>query len=433
MSGRKAKSPHLGRHQLEVWLDKLFDFSRRVEALPDGRHYARIPAKTIFDAVFLGSACQHGPLHRIETECREGVLRHRIGALSEDDIGYVLERQDPASIFDLGCAIARQLKRNGMFASTWSRGLVVAAIDGIEICNSYVRCCSHCMERKVQHKVEGELREDIQYYHRLCLLTVVSSGFPIPLGIRFQKNGETEVACSLALLQQLVQRLGRRFLDVLVADAIYLQTPCVEAIEALGLDWVITLKDNQPDLLAEAQRVTATQSPHPPAAEQSDELQLWYAPQLDWPVADRDIQVVKTVRRHPRRRQLVQQDSAGSKRIVKETVLEESTNFYASSLELGSIPPLFLHQLGRSRWQIDANVFQTITTDSSLKQPSLHQGYEQALPVLTMIRVLAYTLSQVFYHRQVRSHFRKPDLGFRDCARRMAYQFLHSSATFNSS
>ena len=182
----------MGRHQLEVWLDKVFDFSRRVEALPDGRDFARIPAKTIFDAVFLGSACQCGPLHRIEAECREGVLRSRIGALSEDAMGYGLERHDSEAIFDLGCAIARQLKRNGVLASTWSRGLVVAAIDGIEICSSYVRCCPDCMERKVEHKVEGELRQDIQYYHRLCLLTIVSSGFPIPLGIRFQKNGETD-------------------------------------------------------------------------------------------------------------------------------------------------------------------------------------------------------------------------------------------------
>lgn len=423
----------MSRHQFEVWLDKVFDFSHRVESLPDGRDYARIPAKTIFDAVFLGSACQHGPLHRIETECREGVLRHRIGPLSEDDIGYVLERQDPTALFHMGCTVARQLKRNGVFASSWSRGLVVAAIDGIEICSSYLRCCPHCMERKVEHKVNGELREDIQYYHRLCLVTIVSSDFPIPLGIRFQKSGETEVACSLALLQQLVEPLGRRFLDVLVADAIYLQTPFVRAIEALGLDWVITLKDNQPDLLAEAQRVAASQAPHPPAAGQSDELQLWYAPQLDWSVADRDIQVVKTARCHLQPCQRVQRDSPGHTRIVKETVLEQSTNFYASNLELGSIPPLFLYQLGRSRWQIDANVFQTLTTDSSLKQPSLHQGYEKALIVLTMIRVLAYTLSQVFYHRQVRSHIRQPDLGFRDCARRMAYKFLRPSAACNSS
>jgi len=56
---------------------------------------------------------------------------------------------------------------------------------------------------------------------------------PIPLGIRFQKNGENEVACSLDLLRELTEQLGRRFLDVLVADALYLQAPFVKEIEGL--------------------------------------------------------------------------------------------------------------------------------------------------------------------------------------------------------
>ena len=59
----------------------------------------------------------------------------------------------------------------------------------------------------------------MQYYHRISAVTLVSTPFPVFLGIRFQQAGETEVACSLALLQQLVGQLGRRFIDVLVGDA----------------------------------------------------------------------------------------------------------------------------------------------------------------------------------------------------------------------
>jgi len=81
------------------------------------------------------------------------------------------------------------------------------------------------MEREVQHKVNGEMQTDIQYYHRIVVVVLVSTEFPIPLGVRFQKNGEGEVACALALLQDLVGQLGRRFLDVLVGDALYLQAP----------------------------------------------------------------------------------------------------------------------------------------------------------------------------------------------------------------
>jgi hypothetical protein len=80
--------------------------------------------------------------------------------------------------------------------------------------------------------------------------------------------------------------------------------------------------------------------------------------------------------------------------------------------------------LGRSRWIIDSEVFQTMTTEGHLKKPSVHQGRGQALRVLTCIRLLAFTLTLVFFHRQVRSHFRNCALGLCDLARRLAYQFL---------
>jgi hypothetical protein len=40
---------------------------------------------------------------------------------------------------------------------------------------------------------------------------VVSAAFSIPLGIRFQKHGETEVSSTLALLHNLKDQLGCRF------------------------------------------------------------------------------------------------------------------------------------------------------------------------------------------------------------------------------
>ena len=408
-------------------MDKVFDFSSQVSALPDGRQYPHHPGKKIFDAVFLGAACQCPAIHRIETACRPGgMLSKRIGPLSEDAIGYTLERYDSQAVFALGCTIARQLKRNGVFGSNWSRGLVVAAVDGIEICSSFVRFCDHCMERKVIHVVEGEPREDIQYYHRICVVSVVSSAFPIPLGIRFQKKGEDEVSCSLDLLRELSKQLGSRFLDVLVADALYLQRPFVKEIELLSLDWVINVKENQPELLAESQRVISAV-----AAENMDDhlkLQLWHAPEVYWPVAERTVRVVKTIRQQVVKRLRVQRGEQGEKRAVKETALEPSTNFYASNLELGSIPPMFIHQLGRSRWIIDTNVFQVMTTEAHLKRPSVHQGCAEAWIVLTMIRVLAYTLTVVFFYRQVRSHFRKGSFGFCDLAGTLATWFVFLQA-----
>src|SRR5207249_12002724 len=145
-------------------------------------------------------------------------------------------------------------------------------------------------------------------------------------------------------------------------------------------------------------RLTAGAALHRDGDEQQ-ELQLWHAPEVYWPVADRSVRVVKTVRTQQKNRVRVGLNDAGRRHPQKEMAVEQSTNFYASNLELGTIPPVFVHQLGRSRWVIDTEVFQTITTDGHLKKPSVHQSRGQALIVLTMIRVLAFTLTLVFLHR----------------------------------
>jgi hypothetical protein len=412
----------LRRRQFEAYLDKVFDWSARVAALPEGRQSPSHPWPKVFDCLFLGGAIQIPNVHRLEAECRRGVLRQRIGKLSEDTLGYALERQNPASIFALGCEVARRLKRNGVLHSEWARGRLVAAIDGIEICSSFFRCCDACMERQVEHKVDDQIRKDTQYYHRIVAVVLVSTDFPVPLGLRFQRDGEDEVACALALLQELDRQLGRRFLDVLVGDALYLRSGFVQEVEKLRLEWVFTVRENQPELLAEAQRLTGGPPPMIWSTPQ-DEFQLWYAPEVYWPAADRSLRVVKTFRIQKKHQvQLTPSGSPKKKKTTKEEVREESTNYYATNLELGSIPPTFIHQLGRSRWRVDTDAFQTLTTQAHLKQPSVHQTC--ALVVLTMIRVLAYTLSLVFYYRQVVSHARQTPPTFSEMARLLGYLFL---------
>ena len=253
---------------------------------------------------------------------------------------------------------------------------------------------------------------------------MVSTPFPIPLGLRFQKNGEGEVGCALALLQDLDHQLGRRFLDVLVGDALYLQAPFIKEVQRLGLVWAFTLKENQPDLLHEAERLTQ-ESPLGVHAEPGREIRYWHLPEVDWPVADRLVRVVKTVRIEHQHRVTVSHED-GHRIKSKTAMTQESTNFYATNFELGSISPLFIYQFSRSRWRIDTEVFQTITTDCHLKHPAVHQT--TALVVLTMIRFLAYTLSLVFYHRQVCSHARGKCETFHECAKRIAYWFTALAA-----
>jgi hypothetical protein len=133
------------------------------------------------------------------------------------------------------------------------------------------------------------------------------------------------------------------------------------------------------------------------------------------------VRVVKTERVEQKRQGTVSQEGAHRKK-GKIPVTQESTNFYATNFSLGSISPLFIHQLGRCRWRIDTQVFQTLTSDCHLKHPAVHQS--TALIVLTMIRLLAYTLTLLFFHRQDCCHVRRNPGTFLEFAKRLAHWFV---------
>jgi hypothetical protein len=179
----------------------------------------------------------------------------------------------------LACAVARRIQRNGLLRSRWSRGYVVVAVDGLELCSSYARCCPACLKRRVEVSGDGKRRWRWQYYHRVVLAVVVSGPFPVPLALRFQQPGESEVACATGLLEELVRYLGPRYFDIVVADALYFQTPFTRRLERLGLKWVLTLKDNQPDLADTVERLSAG-APHGQQALGEGQLEYWYWRQL---------------------------------------------------------------------------------------------------------------------------------------------------------
>jgi hypothetical protein len=118
---------------------------------------------------------------------------------------------------------------------------------------------------------------------------------------------------------------------------LYLQALFVKEVERLGLVWACTLKENQPELLREAERLTQ-ESPTGVQEEPGREIRYWHLPDLDWPVADRRVRVVKTIRIESQRRVTIRKKDAA--RTKGKTERMQPSTLLRYQFRTGSISPI---------------------------------------------------------------------------------------------
>ncbi len=167
---------------------------------------------------FYGTAFRIKAISEIERECHSGLLKKRIGSISDDSFGYALNALDINSLQDGWDMMNKKMKRNGMIRNSPFNGWIVGVFDGIETLKSYSRCCETCCERTITFKTNTV---KTQYYHRVVVLSLFGYRFPIPIGLEMMKKEEGEVDCALRLLKRVTENPGVRFLDMVIGDALH--------------------------------------------------------------------------------------------------------------------------------------------------------------------------------------------------------------------
>ncbi len=384
---------------LERYLEKVFDWSARVASLQDGRCFAQVPLRQVFEAVFWGTVLRHKSLHSIEAECREGVLRRRIGPVSESTVGYALERMKVQSLRELSFAVTRKLKRNGVLQWATAGGQLVVALDGIEVFCSERRRCAKC---SVRTKRRGE--EQVQeYYHRVVVASLVGFGFRLVVDLELVEPGENEVGAGERVLRRMVQHLGRRFFQIVVADALYANAPFLHTVQRLGLDLVATLKDNQSDLLAQAKGRMDRPPDQTFQRDAQTHYAIWEEENLWWDVARESIRVIQV-----QKQRWVTESVGGN----KQRRLQSGRQFYLTTCSPRRISARSIGRVGEVRWELETSTFSHATTEYGIKHAQVHSGKPQAFLALLCIRLLAISLYMIYVCRQVWSHYRheKPSL-----------------------
>ena len=375
-------------YNFEKYCHKVFKLKSFLDQLIDTRINPKIDHQHITLGVLYGSAFRIKSIAQIEEETKIGVLQKRIGAISDDSIAYGFDFLDTDSINRGWEKMLKTMKRNGMLRNNAFHDWVVGVLDGIETLSSYNRHCNHCLTRTLV--VDG--KEVTQYYHRMSVLILIGYEFPIPVGIEMQRPGEDEVACGLRLLKRLRYRLGVRFIDLVIGDALYCRPQFFKECEHLGLKAGAVLKENQEDLLMTAEKQTRLVKPFIQDDSEKEKLKVWDLPEVYWYTADKDVRVIWAERRV--------WDWAGTGENKQKDWLDKKVVF-AFCEQTNPLPTRIVYDISRHRWDIDTSLFQDMTQNWHLKHPTLH--FNQAYENLLIIRLISYFLFMFFFYRHINS------------------------------
>lgn len=354
----------------------------------DSRPYPEIPTSAVTLSLFLGAVLRRGSLLQIQTDSRRRGWQHLIGwaqRISDDCLGYVLERYCLEDWRQVLVHTNRRLKENKQFESAKIGGLLVVALDANEQFSSRSRCCEQCCQREVEvADADGNKQKVIEYYHRQVYAHLGGPKFSVILDLEPIRPGEEEAAAALRLLGRMRRMYGVRFFDAISADAWYAKGPFVRAVQKLGWGVVVVVKQERFEIYKEA---TALMKEQAPDCFEHDrrQIQLWAVGDLTFTEAIGPIRMV-----------VAQESWRQAKQIGGQRVVEpmEAHWRWAATQELSTCSADQIWQMGHRRWGIENHAFNELTKYYGLEHCCRHEPV--AILAWLLILVLAMNLFEVF-------------------------------------
>ena len=378
-----------------MYLDRRFAVRQLVAGLRDGRRRPQIATATVWLAVFAMFVVRLRSFNALEQELRrprrwEGWVGSPRKP-SADTLGRVLTTWGLAEQRQMVATINRQAWRRKTIHGWPGEAYRVVAVDGHELWVSRARCCEECLTREVT--VRGEpVRE---YYHRVVVAQWVGVTPPAILDVERLRPHEGEVVAARRLVERVVQTYGR-LLDVIVADALYLEGPFIRTVLDAGKHVVVVVKQEARALYQDADHLRALEPPVV-RAEQARTTRLWDLPNLTSfttvPVPMRVVWAEEQTTKHRYR---------GGRR---ETVVEEARWIWVTDLPLAAVPAPTIQRWGHARWDLENRGFNELTTLWHMDHCFRHDP--TAVEALLLILATAFLLTYLFHARNLKPTTRR--------------------------
>ena len=307
---------------------------------------------------------------------------------SDDTLGRVAGHLNPDDVRAMNHALYTGLKRNKALPSVVPH-CTIGIVDGHESHATYKRCCPDCLTREV---VTGEKRR-IQYYHRAVAFHLVGQVFDLVLDVEPIRPHEGEVAAAMRLIDRVVSKYPRAF-DIVLGDSLYAQAPFFRHVRSHGKHALAVLKDERRDLVKDIRGLCEAQAPLEQAITRGHQ-RIWDFQDLNtWPDYGQPVRVIRCQETTRRRRQLDRQ--------IQQDTTEWIWVTTAPKLLLPTLPAV---RVGRCRWNIENQGFNTCVTEWHLDHVYRHRG--PAMVIFWLFTFLALNLFRAFYHRNLKSALRQ--------------------------
>jgi len=377
-------------------VEQHFGLRREVAGLRDRRGRPQIALATVWLCVFAMFAVRLRSLNALEEDLRQrrGWQRWVGGRRlpTADTVGRVLAGTSLEEPRALVATLARRAWRAKAIHGRPGETYRVVAVDGHELWASRARCCAECLSREVRVG-EVTVRE---YYHRVVVAQWVGVTPPAIVDLERVRPGEGEVVAARRLVTRILGGAGR-LIDVITADALYLEAPFIDTVLAAGKHVVIVMKQEARELYQDAERLRALQPPHVIADERRT-TRLWDLPELEsFSTLHRRMRVVWA------EEQTVRQRRVGGE---AREVVERGEWIWVTDLVPVAVPAVKIQQWGHDRWDVENRGFNELATLWHMDHCFVHDP--TAIEVLLLALAAAFLLTYLFYERNLKPGAHRP-------------------------
>lgn len=362
--------------------------------LRDARPRPQIPTATVWLAAFALFVLRLRSFHALEQDLRRpGRWTAWLGGRppSAETLGRGLAGLALPELRQLVAVVHRRAWRRKTIHGRPGEAYRVVAVDGYELWASRARCCAHCLQRRVV--VGGVPR--VEYYHRVVVAQWVGVTPPGILDVERIHPAEGEVVAARRLVARVLHTYGR-LVDVITADALYLEAPFIESVLAAGKHVVVVLKQEARELYQDADRLRALVAPQV-IREEARTTRLWDLSELtSFPTLGRPVRVVWA------------EEHTVTWRVVggrRQRIEEDKRWIWVTDLPAGVVPAPTIQRWGHARWDLETRGLGELTTLWHLGHCFIH--HVVAIEALLLTLAVAFLTTYLFYARHLKPAARR--------------------------